>query len=84
MSPAMRLQKTRQPVEREFMNRPILAALGAFTGSSLAVLATSYLKHGEFAYGHAIALGVGMALAMYVVAQWKQQKTESQSESQEP
>lgn len=61
------------------MNKPILAALGAFTGSSLGVLGVSYLKHEEFAYGYAFSLGTAMALAMYAVAQWKQ-KSESPSE----
>lgn len=63
------------------MNRPILAALGAFTGSSLAVLTTGYLKNGELPYVYAVSLGVAMAAAMYVVAHWNQQKAESQSES---
>lgn len=66
------------------MNRPIPAALGAFTGTSLAVLVTGYLKNGEFAYVYGITLGIAMALAMYVVAQWKEQKAESQSDSHDP
>lgn len=62
------------------MRNPILAALGAFTGSSLAVLGVSYLKHEEFAYTYAFSLGVGMAIGMYAVAQWKQRKMQSRSE----
>ena len=63
------------------MNRPILAALGAFTGSCLGVLITCYLKNGELPYGYAVSMGVGMAATMYVVAKWKQQKAQSPSES---
>lgn len=57
------------------MNKPILAALGAFTGSSVAVLVVSYLKQEAFAYVYAVSLGLPMAFAMYAVARWKQQKS---------
>lgn len=62
------------------MSKPILAALGAFTSSSLAVLGVSYLKHEEFAYTYAFTFGVGMAIGMYAVTQWKQQRMKSCSE----
>lgn len=62
------------------MNKPILAAFGAFTGSSLAVLGVNFLKHEEFAFSHALTLASAMAFSMYVITQWKQQQKESHSE----
>lgn len=65
------------------MNKPWVAALGAFAGSSVAVLAISYLRDAEFNYRHAFSLGAGMAVGMYIVAQWKQQKEEQSSEPED-
>lgn len=57
------------------MSKPILAALGSFTGVSVATLAVSYFRHGEPAWFSAIlAIGLGtlVALAMYALARWNQ------------
>ena len=66
------------------MSKPVYAALGAFVGSSLGVLGVSYFKHKEFAYSHAFSLGVGMAFGMYIIALWKQQKSTTVAERNDP
>jgi hypothetical protein len=56
------------------MKKPWVAALGAFLGSSVAVLVISYRNDGEFNDGYALSLGIAMALGMYVIARWKEKK----------
>lgn len=63
------------------MKKPIWAALGAFAAFSGAELVISYRRDGEFDVVFALIMGITTALAMYVYAQWIEQKENSSGKS---
>ncbi|KAA5542139.1 hypothetical protein FYK55_15125 [Roseiconus nitratireducens] len=63
------------------MNKPITAGVASFTGWSVATLAVSYFKHGEFSWSIAFVGGAAMGLGMYALAQWKQNREERADDS---
>ena len=65
------------------MNKPILAALGSFVGFCGGTLLVTHFKYDNIDWGRGIATGVGGALCMYIVAQWKlgqEQKKQQESD----
>lgn len=63
------------------MNKPFLYALAMFTAVFGATLARSYFTHGEIHWLIELVSALGIAVIAYSVAQWKQQKAEWKSES---
>lgn len=63
------------------MNKPVPVALTMFTAMFGAALARSYFFHHEIDWGFELVFALGIAVYAYAVAQWKQQKAESKSES---
>lgn len=63
------------------MTKPIFAALGAFVGPVVGVFAVNYFKEESFNYTMALTFGLCMAVAMYILAQLKERKEESSSDT---
>jgi hypothetical protein len=67
--------------ENDSMNKPYSFALAMFVAMFGAALARSYFMHEDVDWIFELASSVGIAVYAYAFAQWKQQKTESKSES---